>query len=127
MFWLQAEPAANTSSATSRAVSGLLSNSGVLQIQHGSGASSGLLSRLQSTLNPEEAQEYLGKVADLLLEFSRADTNVKAYMCSTSLLQRLLEVLNKLETPILIKVRIRFLCFSQLDIVIVSPVTLELD
>jgi transcriptional regulator of heat shock response len=112
VLWLQAEPAANTSSATSRAASGRLSNSGVLQVPHGSATSSGLLSRLQSTLNPEEAQEYLKKVADLLLEFSRADTNVKAYMCSTSLLQRLLEILNKLEPPILVRVRFCFLSYS---------------
>lgn len=114
-----AEPAANTSSATSRAASGRLSNSGVLQVQHGSATSSGLLSRLQSTLNPEEAQEYLKKVADLLLEFSRADTNVKAYMCSTSLLQRLLEILNKLEPPILVRI---LECIKQLS---QDPSTLE--
>lgn len=118
MLWLQAEPAANTSSATSRAASGILSNSGVLQVQHGSASSSGLLSRLQSTLNPDEAQEYLGKVSDLLLEFSRADTSVKAYMCSTSLLQRLLEILNKLEPPILVKVRSIFLALLNFELVL---------
>lgn len=85
VVWFQAEPAANTSSSTSQ-------------------TTSGQLSRLQETHNPEEAQEYLGKVANLLLEFSRADTAVKKHMCSTSLLQRLLQMLNTLPPPILIKV-----------------------
>lgn len=99
MLWFQAEPAANTSSLTSQTASD------VLHVRHGITSSSGRLSRLQSTINPEEAQEYLGTVADLLLDFSRADTAVKAYMCSTTLLQRLLQILNKLQLPALVKVR----------------------
>ncbi|XP_024396250.1 MAP3K epsilon protein kinase 1 isoform X2 [Physcomitrium patens] len=95
-----AEPAANTSSSTSQ-------------------TTSGQLSRLQETHNPEEAQEYLGKVANLLLEFSRADTAVKKHMCSTSLLQRLLQMLNTLPPPILIKI---LECIKQLS---QDPFTLE--
>ncbi|KAG0567805.1 hypothetical protein KC19_7G162400 [Ceratodon purpureus] len=107
-----AEPA-NTSSPTSQ------TTSSVLHVRHGSASSSGRLCRLQSTINPEVAQEYLGKVADLLLEFSRADTAVKAHMCSTSLLQRLLQILNKLQPSILVKV---LECIKQLS---QDPYTLE--
>ena len=101
---LQAEPATTLSGLASQTASGLLSVSGVLHARQGSATSSGLLSRMHSSLNPDEAREYVAKVADLLLEFSRADTIVKSHMCSISLLIRLLQMLNKLEAPILVKV-----------------------
>uniref|UniRef100_A0A6N2M882 Uncharacterized protein n=1 Tax=Salix viminalis TaxID=40686 RepID=A0A6N2M882_SALVM len=50
------------------------------------------------------AREYLEKVADLLLEFSQADTSVKSYMCSQSLLNRLFQMFNRIELPILLKI-----------------------
>lgn len=59
---------------------------------------------MQSALNPEEAREYITKVSNLLFEFSRGDSIVKMHMCSLSLLIRLFQMLNKLETPILLKV-----------------------
>ena len=60
-----------------------------------------------STLNADVAREYLEKVADLLLEFAQADTIVKSYMCSQSLLSRLFQMFNRVEPPILLKVRQR--------------------
>lgn len=57
-----------------------------------------------STKNAEVARDYLEKVADLLLEFSQADTTVKSYMCSQSLLNRLFQMFNRIEPPILLKV-----------------------
>ncbi|CAI9275313.1 unnamed protein product [Lactuca saligna] len=42
-------------------------------------------------------------VADLLLEFAGADSTVKSYMCSQSLLSRLFQMFNKIEPPILLK------------------------
>ncbi|CAA7050997.1 unnamed protein product [Microthlaspi erraticum] len=50
------------------------------------------------------AREYLEKVADLLLEFARAETTVKSYMCSQSLLSRLFQMFNRVEPPILLKI-----------------------
>uniref|UniRef100_A0A6N2MR65 Uncharacterized protein n=1 Tax=Salix viminalis TaxID=40686 RepID=A0A6N2MR65_SALVM len=67
----------------------------------GSATSSGLLSQMVSA---EVAREYLEKVADLLLEFSQADTSVKSYMCSQSLLNRLFQMFNRIELPILLKI-----------------------
>jgi hypothetical protein len=60
-------------------------------------------------MNAEVAREYLEKVADLLLEFSQADTTVKSYMCSQSLLSRLFQMFNRIEPPILLKVHKRVL------------------
>ncbi|XP_024384674.1 MAP3K epsilon protein kinase 1 [Physcomitrium patens] len=108
----RAEPVINSSSSTSQTASGVLH-------AHESASSSGQLSRLQVSANPEEAQEYLGKVANLLLEFSRADTAVKKHMCSTSLLQRLLQALSTLQPPVLTKI---LECIKQLS---QDPHTLE--
>ena len=58
-----------------------------------------------STLNADVAREYLGKVSDLLLEFAQADTVVKSFMCSQSLLSCLFQMFNRVEPPILLKVR----------------------
>ncbi|MCD7456440.1 hypothetical protein HAX54_031744 [Datura stramonium] len=55
------------------------------------------------SLNADVAREYLEKVADLLLEFAAADTTVKSFMCSQSLLSRLFQMFNKIEPPILLK------------------------
>lgn len=98
------EGAAATCGIVSQTASGVLSGSGVLNARPGSATSSGLLSHMVSTLNADVAREYLEKVADLLLEFSRADTNVKSYMCSQSLLSRLFQMFNRVEPPILLKV-----------------------
>ncbi|CAH8343555.1 unnamed protein product [Eruca vesicaria subsp. sativa] len=84
--------------------SGVLSGSGVLNARLGSDTSSGLLSHMVTTLSAEVASEYLEKVADLLLEFARADTTVKSYMCSQSLLSRLFQMFNRVEPPILLKI-----------------------
>ncbi|KAF8398735.1 hypothetical protein HHK36_014593 [Tetracentron sinense] len=97
------EGAASTSGIASQTASGVLSGSGVLNARPGSATSSGLLSHMVSTLNTDVAREYLEKVADLLLEFSRADTTVKSYMCSQSLLSRLFQMFNRIEPPILLK------------------------
>lgn len=106
-----ASGSSNTTEATvlasglvSQTASGILSGSGVLNARPGSTTSSGLLSHMVSTLNADVAREYLQKVAELLLEFSRADTTVKSYMCSQGLLCRLFQMLNKIEPPILLKV-----------------------
>ena len=99
------EGAASTSGIASQTASGVLSGSGVLNARPGSATSSGLLSHMVSTLNADVAREYLAKVADLLLEFAQADTTVKSYMCSQSLLNRLFQMFNRVEPPILLKVR----------------------
>ncbi|KAL5069029.1 hypothetical protein RYX36_019916, partial [Vicia faba] len=89
------EGAASTSGIASQTTSGVLSGSGVLNARPGSATSSGLLSHMVSSLNAEVAKEYLEKVADLLLEFAQADTTVKSYMCSQSLLSRLFQMFNR--------------------------------
>ncbi|CAI9114684.1 OLC1v1015464C1 [Oldenlandia corymbosa var. corymbosa] len=94
---------ASTSGLASQTASGVLSGSGVLNARPGSATSSGLLSHMVSPWNADVAREYLEKVADLLLEFARADTTVKSYMCSQSLLSRLFQMFNKIEPPILLK------------------------
>ncbi|KAJ6919050.1 eukaryotic initiation factor 4A-3 [Populus alba x Populus x berolinensis] len=95
--------AASTSGIASQTASGVLPGSGVLNARPGSATSSGFLSQMVSTMNAEVAREYLEKVADLLLEFSQADTTVKSYMCSQSLLSRLFQMFNRIEPPILLK------------------------
>ncbi|XP_051145684.1 MAP3K epsilon protein kinase 1-like isoform X2 [Andrographis paniculata] len=94
---------AATSGLASQKASGVLSGSGVLNARPGSAASSGFLSHMVSPWNVDVAREYLEKVADLLLEFAAADTAVKSYMCSQSLLSRLFQMFNKIEPPILLK------------------------
>ncbi|CAN4090277.1 unnamed protein product [Withania somnifera] len=79
---------ASTSGLASQTASGVLSGSGVLNARPGSAASSGILTHM---------------VADLLLEFAAADTTVKSFMCSQSLLSRLFQMFNKIEPPILLK------------------------
>ncbi|KAF2322759.1 hypothetical protein GH714_030307 [Hevea brasiliensis] len=96
--------AASTSGIASQTTSGVLSGSGILNARPGSATSSGLLSHMVSTMNADVARDYLEKVADLLLEFSQADTTVKSYMCSQSLLNRLFQMFNRIEPPILLKV-----------------------
>ncbi|CAI0378084.1 unnamed protein product [Linum tenue] len=96
--------AASTSGVASQTASGVLSGSGVLNARPGSATSSGLLSHMVSTMNADVAREYLEKVADLLLEFAQADTTVKSYMCSQSLLSRLFQMFNRIEPPILLKI-----------------------
>nr|XP_048319255.1 MAP3K epsilon protein kinase 1-like [Ziziphus jujuba var. spinosa] len=98
------EGTASTSGIASQTASGVLSGSGVLNARPGSATSSGLLSHMVSTLNADVARDYLEKVADLLLEFAQADTTVKAHMCSQSLLNRLFQMFNKVEPPILLKI-----------------------
>lgn len=98
------EGATSTSGIASQTASGVLSGSGVLNARPGSATSSGLLSHMVSSLNADVAREYLEKVADLLLEFSQADTTVKSYMCSQSLLSRLFQMFNRIEPPILLKI-----------------------
>ncbi|CAK9140751.1 unnamed protein product [Ilex paraguariensis] len=97
------EGAASTSGIASQTASGVLSGSGVLNARPGSATSSGLLSHMVSPWNADVAREYLEKVADLLLEFAAAETTVKSYMCSQSLLSRLFQMFNKIEPPILLK------------------------
>nr|ADK36643.1 MAPKKKe [Nicotiana benthamiana] len=94
---------ASTSGLASQTASGVLSGSGVLNARPGSAASSGILSHMVSPWNADVAREYLEKVADLLLEFAAADTTVKSFMCSQSLLSRLFQMFNKIEPPILLK------------------------
>uniref|UniRef100_A0A1D1XID8 non-specific serine/threonine protein kinase n=1 Tax=Anthurium amnicola TaxID=1678845 RepID=A0A1D1XID8_9ARAE len=96
--------ASSSSGVASQTASGVLSGSGVLNARPGSATSSGLLSQMVSSSTADVAREYLEKVADLLLEFSQADTAVKAYMCSQSLLARLFQMFNKIEPPILLKI-----------------------
>ncbi|KAK9115590.1 hypothetical protein Sjap_014537 [Stephania japonica] len=98
------EGAASTSGIASQTASGVLSGSGVLNARPGSATSSGLLSNMVSTFNADAARDYLEKVADLLLEFARADTVVKLHMCTQSLLTRLFQMFNRVEPPILLKV-----------------------
>ncbi|KAK2635752.1 hypothetical protein Ddye_030544 [Dipteronia dyeriana] len=98
------EGAASMSGVASQTASGVLSGSGVLNAIPGSATSSGLLSHMVSTLNADVAREYLEKVSDLLLEFAQADTTVKSYMCSQSLLSRLFQMFNRIEPPILLKI-----------------------
>jgi hypothetical protein len=109
------EGAASTSGIVSQTASGVLSGSGVLNARPGSANSSGLLSHMVSSLNAEVAKEYLEKVADLLLEFAQADTTVKSYMCSQSLLSRLFQMFNRVEPPILLKV-LHNISFSNLSL-----------
>ncbi|KAJ0740103.1 putative protein kinase STE-STE-Pl family [Helianthus annuus] len=97
------EGKASTSGIASQTASGVLSGSGVLNARPGSATSSGLLSHMVSPWNADVAREYLEKVADLLLEFAGADSTVKSYMCSQSLLSRLFQMFNKVEPPILLK------------------------
>ncbi|KAL5697865.1 MAP3K epsilon protein kinase 1 [Ranunculus cassubicifolius] len=98
------EGAASTSGVASQTASGVLSGSGVLNARPGSATSSGLLSHmLVSTVNVDLARDYLEKVADLMLEFARADTIVKSFMCTQSLLSRLFQMFNRVEPPILLK------------------------
>ncbi|PIN06315.1 MEKK [Handroanthus impetiginosus] len=94
---------AATSGLASRTASGVLSGSGVLSARPGSATSSGLLTNMVSPWNADVTREYLEKVADLLLEFAAADTAVKSYMCSQSLLSILFQMFNKIEPPILLK------------------------
>ncbi|XP_047978339.1 MAP3K epsilon protein kinase 1-like [Salvia hispanica] len=91
------------SGLASQRASGVLSGSGVLNARPGSATSSGLLTHVVSPWNVDVAREYLEKVADLLFEFAAADTAVKSYMCSQSLLSRLFQMFNKIEPPILLK------------------------
>lgn len=108
------EGGASTSGIASQTASGVLSGSGVLNARPGSATSSGLLSHMVSPWNADVAREYLEKVADLLLEFAGADSTVKSYMCSQSLLSRLFQMFNKIEPPILLKVHNLFhhqVCF----------------
>ncbi|KAL8201411.1 hypothetical protein R6Q57_012750 [Mikania cordata] len=97
------EGGASTSGIASQTTSAVLSGSGVLNARPGSSTSSGLLSHMVSPWNADVAREYLEKVADLLLEFAGADSTVKSYMCSQSLLSRLFQMFNKIEPPILLK------------------------
>jgi len=97
---------ASTSGVASQTASGVLSGSGVLNARPGSTTSSGLLSQMVSSFSADVAREYLEKVADLLLEFAQADSIVKSYMCSQSLLGRLFQMFNRIEPPILLKVYI---------------------
>ncbi|XP_010240555.1 MAP3K epsilon protein kinase 1 isoform X2 [Brachypodium distachyon] len=95
---------ASTSGAASQTASGVLSGSGVLNARlPGSTTSSGLLAQMIS-MSADVAREYLEKVADLLLEFAQADTVVKSLMSSQSLLARLFQMFNKIESPILLKI-----------------------
>lgn len=95
--------AASTSGLASQTASGVLSGSGVLNARPGSATSSGLLSHMVSAMNADVSREYLEKVAELLFEFAQADTTVKSYMCSQSLLTRLFHMFNRVEPPILLK------------------------
>ncbi|EOA29733.1 hypothetical protein CARUB_v10012820mg [Capsella rubella] len=70
----------------------------------GVASTSGIASQTASGVLSDVAREYLEKVADLLLEFARADTTVKSYMCSQSLLSRLFQMFNRVEPPILLKI-----------------------
>uniref|UniRef100_A0A2P2MTC6 non-specific serine/threonine protein kinase n=1 Tax=Rhizophora mucronata TaxID=61149 RepID=A0A2P2MTC6_RHIMU len=96
--------AALKSGVASQTASGVLSGSGVLNARPGSATSSGLLSHMVSTMNADAAREYLEKVANLLLEFSKADAIVKSYMCSQSFLSRLFQMFNRVEPLILLKI-----------------------
>lgn len=95
----------STSGAASQTASGVLSGSGVLNLRPGSTTSSGPLAQMFSSMSADVAREYLEKVADLLLEFAQADTVVKSLMSTQSLLARLFQMFNKIEPPILLKVK----------------------
>jgi hypothetical protein len=95
------ERVASTCGIASQTASGVLSGSGVLNARPGSTTSSGLLAH---ALSADVSMDYLEKVADLLLEFARAETTVKSYMCSQSLLSRLFQMFNRVEPPILLKI-----------------------
>jgi len=97
------DPVTPVSGLGSPRVSGVLSGSGVLNARTGSAASSRHLSHMVS-VNIDVAKEYLEKVAELLLAFAQADTVVKSYMCSQSLLTLLFHMFNRVEPPILLKV-----------------------
>ncbi|XP_020573875.1 MAP3K epsilon protein kinase 1-like [Phalaenopsis equestris] len=103
---------ASTSGVVSQTASGVLSGSGLLNARPGSTTSSGLLSQMVSSLNADVAREYLEKVVDLLLQFAKADSTVKSYMCSQSLLSRLFQMFNKIEPPILLKI---LMCINHLS------------
>ncbi|CAD5322420.1 unnamed protein product [Arabidopsis thaliana] len=64
----------------------------------------GIASQTASGVLSDVSMDYLEKVADLLLEFARAETTVKSYMCSQSLLSRLFQMFNRVEPPILLKI-----------------------
>ncbi|KAI7724697.1 hypothetical protein M8C21_004574 [Ambrosia artemisiifolia] len=106
---------ASTSGIASQTASAVLSGSGVLNARPGSATSSGLLSHMVSPWNADVAREYLEKVADLLLEFAAADSTVKSYMCSQSLLSRLFQMFNKIEPPILLKASQLLKCINHLS------------
>ncbi|EFH60933.1 predicted protein [Arabidopsis lyrata subsp. lyrata] len=95
------ERVASACGIASQTVSSVLSGSGVLNARAGSTTSSGLLAH---ALSADVSMDYLEKVADLLLEFARAETTVKSYMCSQSLLSRLFQMFNRVEPPILLKI-----------------------
>ena len=106
---------ASTSGAASQTASGVLSGSGVLNLRPGSTTSSGPLAQMFSSMSADVAREYLEKVTDLLLEFAQADTVVKSLMASQSLLARIFQMFNKIEPPILLKVKPKaFDCFCYL-------------
>ncbi|KAL3692966.1 hypothetical protein R1sor_006617 [Riccia sorocarpa] len=114
---------ASSSGTASQRDSGHLSNSGAPSSKPGSSSSPGL-SRSMSTVtasivNADTTREYVTKVADLLLEFSRADKSVKSHMCQVNLLIRLFGMLNKLEPVILVKI---LRCIKELS---TDPDTLE--
>lgn len=113
----------STSGVASQTASGVLSGSGVLNARPGSTTSSGLLSQMVSSFSADVAREYLEKVADLLLEFAQADSIVKSYMCSQSLLGRLFQMFNRIEPPILIKVHfiIVYLASTSIYLLILIP------
>jgi hypothetical protein len=96
---------ASTSGAASQTASGVLSGSGVLNLRPGSTTSSGPLAQMFSSMSADVARDYLEKVADLLLVFAQADTVVKSLMSTQSLLTRLFQMFNKIEPPILLKVK----------------------
>ncbi|GAB4850649.1 MAP3K epsilon protein kinase 1 [Ancistrocladus abbreviatus] len=106
---LAPDRAASTSGPALQMECGLLSVSGVLNDGSGSAMSSDLLSNMVSTMNADITRGYVEKVVDLLLEFAQADTTVKSYMSSQSLLTRLFHMFNRVEPPILLKVQILFL------------------
>ncbi|KAL2634846.1 hypothetical protein R1flu_006325 [Riccia fluitans] len=113
----------SSSGTASQRDSGHLSNSGAPSSKPGSSSSPGL-SRTMSTVsgsivNADTTREYVTRVADLLLEFSRADKSVKSHMCQVSLLIRLFGMLNKLEPVILVKI---LRCIKELS---TDPDTLE--
>ncbi|KQJ85101.1 hypothetical protein BRADI_5g24870v3 [Brachypodium distachyon] len=88
-----------------RHISGLERHESILPLLHASTErkTNGELDLLMSEFN-DVAREYLEKVADLLLEFAQADTVVKSLMSSQSLLARLFQMFNKIESPILLKI-----------------------